>query len=206
MNLQRTANSVLTVCLSQGDNRNKAIPRIVAAESTPKSVESATESWADKAATTEPAHSATVAAHSAAEPTTHSAVEPTAATLKEEIVAGAYQRAGWEVILTPRCGDRGRDVIATRSGVISIRIVDQIKAYRLGHLITADEVQSMLGVLHVDRYVSKGLVTTTGRFAPGIEKDRGIIAFMPYRLNLKNGDQLRRLLELADNKPYAVRA
>jgi Restriction endonuclease len=48
----------------------------------------------------------------------------------EEIVAGAYQRAGWEVILTPRSGDRGRDVIATRSGVISIRIVDQIKAYR----------------------------------------------------------------------------
>ena len=109
----------------------------------------------------------------------------------EEIVAGAYERAGWEVILTPRSGDRGRDVIATRSGVISIRIVDQIKVYRLGHLITADEVRSMLGVLHIDRNVSKGLVTTTGRFAPGIEKDRGIIAFMPYRLNLKNGDQLR---------------
>ena len=125
----------------------------------------------------------------------------------EEIVAGAYQRAGWEVILTPRSGDRGRDVIATRSGVISIRIVDQIKAYRLGHLITADEVRSMLGVLHIDRNVSKGPVTTTGRFAPGIEKDRGIIAFMPYRLNLKNGDQLRLwLLELGGNKPYAVRA
>jgi restriction system protein len=125
----------------------------------------------------------------------------------EEIVAGAYQRAGWEVILTPRSRDRGRDVIATRSGVISIRIVDQIKAYRLGHLITADDVRSMLGVLHIDRNVSKGLVTTTGRFAPGIEKDRGIIAFMPYRLNFKNGDQLRLwLLELAGNKPYAVRA
>jgi restriction system protein len=108
----------------------------------------------------------------------------------EEIVAGAYKRAGWEVILTPRSDDQGRDVIATRSGVISIRIVDQIKAYRLGHLITADEVQSMLGVLHIDPNVSKGLVTTTGRFALGIEKDRGIIAFMPYRLNLKDGKQL----------------
>jgi restriction system protein len=125
----------------------------------------------------------------------------------EEIVADAYQRAGWEVILTPRSGDRGRDVIATRSGIISIRIVDQIKAYRLGHMITADDVRSMLGVLHIDRNVSKGLVTTTGRFAPGIEKDRGIIAFMPYRLNFKNGDQLRLwLLELAGNKPYAVKA
>ena len=31
----------------------------------------------------------------------------------EEIVAGAYVRAGWsDVVLTPRSGDRGRDVIA----------------------------------------------------------------------------------------------
>jgi hypothetical protein len=42
----------------------------------------------------------------------------------EEIIAGAYQRAGYpEVILTPRSGDRGRDVIATKPGVGAIRIV-----------------------------------------------------------------------------------
>ena len=33
----------------------------------------------------------------------------------EEIIAGAYQRAGFdEVILTPRSGDFGRDVIANK--------------------------------------------------------------------------------------------
>lgn len=113
----------------------------------------------------------------------------------EEIVAGAYVQAGWpEVVLTPRSGDRGRDVIASKPGVCSIRIVDQIKAYRKGHVVTADEVRSMLGVLEVDRNVSKGLVTTTSRFAPGIEDDSGLRAFMPYRLELKDGNELRRWL------------
>jgi restriction system protein len=112
----------------------------------------------------------------------------------EEIVAGAYERAGCDVVLTPRSGDRGRDVIATRPGIFSVRIVDQIKAYQPGHVVTADEVRSMLGVLQVDRNVSKGLVTTTSHFAPGIEKDSGLSAFIPYRLELKNGDQLRKWL------------
>jgi restriction system protein len=40
----------------------------------------------------------------------------------EEIIAGAYERAGFdEVILTPRSGDKGRDVVATKAGVGSIR-------------------------------------------------------------------------------------
>lgn len=48
----------------------------------------------------------------------------------EEIVAGAWRQAGFdEVILTPRSGDKGRDVIATKYGVGSIRIFDQVKAY-----------------------------------------------------------------------------
>ena len=35
----------------------------------------------------------------------------------EEIIAGAYKKAGWdEVTLTPRSGDFGRDVIATKKG------------------------------------------------------------------------------------------
>ena len=39
----------------------------------------------------------------------------------EEIIAGAYTQAGFdEVILTPRSGDKGRDVIATKHGIGSI--------------------------------------------------------------------------------------
>ena len=36
----------------------------------------------------------------------------------EEIIAGAYKRAGFdEVTLTPRSGDHGRDVIAVKKGI-----------------------------------------------------------------------------------------
>ena len=109
----------------------------------------------------------------------------------EEIFAGAYERAGYpEVVLTPRSGDRGRDVIATKPGVGSIRIVDQVKAYAPEYSVSADEVRSLLGVLEVERNVSKGVITTTSQFAPGIFKDVGLRAFMPHRLELKDGRQL----------------
>ena len=48
----------------------------------------------------------------------------------EEIIAGAYEEAGFdEVILTPRSGDYGRDVIAVKRGLWTVRIIDQVKAY-----------------------------------------------------------------------------
>lgn len=113
----------------------------------------------------------------------------------EELVAGAYERAGFtDVILTPRSGDLGRDIIATMPGFCSVRIIDQIKAYRPGHRVTADEVRALLGVLSADQNASKGLVTTTSEFAPRIEEDRLLKPFMPYRLELKNGKQLLQWL------------
>lgn len=48
----------------------------------------------------------------------------------EEMLAAAFDRAGYdEVILTPRSRDHGRDVIATKNGVGSIRVIDSVKAY-----------------------------------------------------------------------------
>src|SRR6185295_13801927 len=85
----------------------------------------------------------------------------------EEMIAGAYTRAGFdEVILTPRSGDKGRDVVATKSGVGSIRIFDQVKAYSPGNLVTHDDVRAMLGVITGAANVSKGVITTTSDFAP----------------------------------------
>jgi hypothetical protein len=44
---------------------------------------------------------------------------------------------GFEVILTPRAADKGRDVIATRRGVGSIRFFDQVRRMA-GHLVPAN--------------------------------------------------------------------
>jgi len=107
----------------------------------------------------------------------------------EEVVAASYVAAGFdEVVLTPRSGDRGRDVIATKSGFFSVRIVDQVKAFRAGHLVKADDVRSLGWVLQADNNASKGLVTTTSDFAPGIADEFKL--YMPHRLELVNGPRL----------------
>jgi restriction system protein len=117
----------------------------------------------------------------------------------EEIIAGAYKKAGFdEVILTPRSGDHGRDVIAVKRGLWTVRIIDQVKAYHPGHLVPADDVRALVGVLLSDQAATKGLVTTTSDFAPRIKDDPFIKPHIPYRLQLINGRELiERLSALA---------
>jgi restriction system protein len=120
----------------------------------------------------------------------------------EEIIAGAYHKSGFEeVTLTPRSGDHGRDVIAVKKGIGSIRVIDQVKAYKPGHLVTADDVRALMGVLHVDG-ASKGFLTTTSDFAPLLRTDPLISPLIPSRLGLIDGKALlARLEELARRKP-----
>lgn len=115
----------------------------------------------------------------------------------EEIIAGAYKRSGFdEVILTPRSGDYGRDVIAIKKGIGTVRVIDQVKAYKPGNLVDANDVRALMGVLQTDG-ASKGFVTTTSDFAPRIKTDPLITPFMPSRLELINGEALiKRLLEI----------
>ena len=111
----------------------------------------------------------------------------------EEFIAAAYDQAGWpKVELTPRSGDRGRDVIATKPGIMAIRVLDQCKAFSPGYKVTADDVSAMLGVLTTDPNTSKGVVTTTSEFAPGVHKR--FENLMPYRLELRDGAALREWL------------
>lgn len=116
----------------------------------------------------------------------------------EEIIAGAYKKAGFdEVILTPRSGDLGRDVIAIKKGIGSVRVIDQVKAYKPGHLVTANDVRALLGVLQGDK-ASKGFLTTTSDFAPKIKTDELIKPFIPSKIELINGPELiKRLNELS---------
>lgn len=119
----------------------------------------------------------------------------------EEFIAGAYTRAGYDKVeLTPRSGDGGRDVIATKTGFGSIRILEQTKAYSPGHLVTHDDVRAMLGVLQTDSNSSKGIITTTSDFQPGIFKGYEFKPFMPHRLETKNGIQLIEWLKKIDQK------
>lgn len=116
----------------------------------------------------------------------------------EEIIAGAYESAGFQVVLTPRSGDLGRDVIATKHGMWSVRILDQVKAYGPARPVDANDVRAMYGVLSRDQNASKAVVTTTSFFAPGILKE--FSEMIPHRLELVNGKELvERLWSIASS-------
>ena len=87
--------------------------------------------------------------------------------------------------LTPRSGDHGRDVIAIKRGLGSVRIIDQVKAYKPGHWVTANDVRALVGVVAGDG-ASKGFLTTTSDFAPRLRtgKDPLVAKFIPAQLEL----------------------
>jgi restriction system protein len=111
----------------------------------------------------------------------------------EELVAGAFEKEGYRVTLTPQSGDHGRDVIAVKHGIGCVKIIGSVKAYRPQNLVSYDDVRALLGVMSGERDVSKGIITTTSDFPPLIARDPFIASFMPMRLELINGTELQRV-------------
>jgi restriction system protein len=54
--------------------------------------------------------------------------------------------------------------------------------------------------LTLDRNVSKGILTTTSDFAPGVKTDPQIAELMPYRLELKGREALMNWLKTLAKK------
>lgn len=123
----------------------------------------------------------------------------------EQIIAGVYKASGFDVVtLTPPSGDYGRDIIATKKGVGEVRIIDQVKAYKPDHLVTANDVRALAGVLQKEP-ASKGFLTTTSDFAPMIRTDPFIAPLIPQRLQLINWEGLvKRLVELQNKLKGAL--
>jgi restriction system protein len=119
----------------------------------------------------------------------------------EEIVAGAFKKASYEVMLTPRSGDHGRDFIAFKGGIGCVKIIGSVKRYGPGHLVEYDDIRALQGVLLGDQKASKGIITTTSDFPPRVNEDPYISPLIPTRLELINGEALQKwLLELAAAK------
>jgi hypothetical protein len=113
----------------------------------------------------------------------------------EEIVAGAFFLLGFdEVVITPRSGDHGRDLIVTRFGIGSVKIIVSVKAYGEGRLVRYEDVRALLGVLHAERDASKAMLITTSDFPTRMKDDPFIGPWTPFRLQLLNGENLRRWL------------
>jgi restriction system protein len=110
----------------------------------------------------------------------------------EEVVAGAYKRAGYdEVTLTPRSADHGRDLIAVKKGMGTIKILGSVKAYKPGLLVKKEQVHALVGVVSLDPTATKGILTTTSDFAPRILEDKYLAQAIPDKIELMNGEKLR---------------
>lgn len=112
----------------------------------------------------------------------------------EELIAGAYDLAGYTTVLTPRSGDLGRDVIATRSDGVSVRILDQAKRYGPGQEVSYESIRALLFVLDAD-HATKGFLTTTAAFPRNLMKDRLVAPRIGSRLELISGSDLVGRLE-----------
>jgi restriction system protein len=113
---------------------------------------------------------------------------PSNPTKFEEFLAGAYKLQGWDAVtLTPPSGDKGRDVIAITSRMSAMRVLDQAKAYGPRNLVSQNDVRAIYGVLSRDPGATKGIITTTSDFAPGVADE--FQNEIPYRLVTKNGQQ-----------------
>jgi restriction system protein len=119
----------------------------------------------------------------------------------EELIAASYHLEGYEVTLTPQSGDGGVDVIAEKKGQFAIRVLDQVKRYNAGHIVTAKEVSALVANLTTDFGATHAVVTTTSDFAPKILEYPPIKKLSPDRLLLVNGTALVERLRALSLKP-----
>ena len=106
----------------------------------------------------------------------------------EEFIAGLYVRNSWDhVILTPRSGDKGRDVIAEKRSGLRARVLEQAKAYSPRTRVTHNHVRAMAWVVCNDSQGTSGRITTTSTFGPTITTGGEFASILPARLQLRDG-------------------
>ncbi|MBI4680631.1 MAG: restriction endonuclease [Nitrospirae bacterium] len=91
----------------------------------------------------------------------------------EEFIADLLSDLGFKnVILTPRSGDGGKDIIAGHSvHGIPLTFYFECKKYAEGNKVQLDTMRSLLGtVAHDSRTVNKGILVTTSTFTRGCKE------------------------------------
>ena len=91
----------------------------------------------------------------------------------ESFIAALVDELGFEnVVLTPRSGDEGRDVVATMTvHGISMVCAFECKRYAQDRPVGPDIARALLGVItHGSTRATKGIVVTTSSFTPAATK------------------------------------
>lgn len=109
----------------------------------------------------------------------------------EELVAELLRDKGYEVKLTPRSKDGGRDILAIkRDDIGSALTLVECKRYAQNSKVGVDIVRGLYGVVSAEQ-ATRGLLATTSYFTSGAKAFRDQV---PYRLGLADFDILRGML------------
>jgi HJR/Mrr/RecB family endonuclease len=91
----------------------------------------------------------------------------------EEFIAELIERIGFsDVVLTPRSGDGGKDVVASKIiHGIPLTFYFECKKYAEDNKVQLDRLRALLGVVAHDAHkVNKGILVTTSTFTAGAQK------------------------------------
>jgi hypothetical protein len=101
----------------------------------------------------------------------------------EELVAEIWSRLGYEVELTARTRDGGRDVVAVKRAEAEVRFLIECKRYAPSHKVGVHLVRALFGVLHHER-ANKAILATTASFTRGaiefVESHRWLLELRDY--------------------------
>jgi hypothetical protein len=116
----------------------------------------------------------------------------------EELIAELFARQGFDVTLTPRTRDGGKDVYAIKNDEVgkSLYLIE-CKRYAATNKVGVETVRALYGVATAEN-ATKGIIATTSSFT------KGAIDFatpLEYKLSLRDFDALKQwLCEFAGHK------
>jgi hypothetical protein len=115
----------------------------------------------------------------------------------EELVADLWDRAGWSTEVTSGSGDRGIDVIATRTEMTTEKQIIQAKRYSEGNTVGSQDVRNYATLHQQEPDVDSVVIVTTSRFT-----EQATQLANDLKVKLVDGDSLcRRISQLAQHTP-----
>lgn len=111
----------------------------------------------------------------------------------EEVVAELFRNAGYEVELTPRSKDGGKDIIAIQKNVIlgiETKLFVECKRYAEDNVVGVELVRGVYGVLNERDGPNKSVIVTTSRFTSGAKEFATEKTASKYDLKLVDFDEL----------------
>jgi HJR/Mrr/RecB family endonuclease len=115
----------------------------------------------------------------------------------EELMASIYADLDYEVTLTKRTRDDGRDVIAlSRKDYLSLKLLIECKRYARRRKVNVTQVRALFGVLE-DEQATKALLATTSGFT---SKAREFAERHVWKLELADHDDILRMIRAYGSK------